>query len=167
MAASTQMVQPATQRYFSNAITNTTSDLPISVIKELKAGFKNYIPLALCMHKACQSAVHSTDPIDTKIGWTVKGEMQLKQKSMNVAWDHYLTTDDFMEIREIFVRGICKYLIMSDDSDSGGDCVMDCADMFQDFFNIIAARPNYAYSGLAILSRLHDRVVHVMGRQAG
>jgi hypothetical protein len=42
-------VLPA-RRYFSKMITNATSELPMSVIKELKSGFKNYIPLALCTH---------------------------------------------------------------------------------------------------------------------
>jgi hypothetical protein len=134
---------PPTRRYFSNAITNATSDLPIPVIKELKAGFKNYIPLALCTHKACKNATRSTDPIDTEIGWTEKGEMRLKQKTMNAAKDHYLTTDDFTEIRENFIRGIRKYLVMGDDTGPGGDRAIDCADMFRDFFSIIAARPDY------------------------
>ena len=80
---STQAAQPSTRRYFSNAITNTTSELPMSVIKELKSGFKNYISLALCTHKACQYATRSTDPIDTEIGWTEKGEIRLKQRLMN------------------------------------------------------------------------------------
>jgi hypothetical protein len=135
--------QPSARRYFSNPITNATSDLPISVIKELKAGFKNYIPLAFCTHKACQNATRSTDPIDTEIGWTEKGEMRLKQKTMNAAKDHYLTTDDFTEIRENFIRGIHKYLVMGEDTGPGGDRAIDCADMFRDFFSIIAARPDY------------------------
>lgn len=41
------------RRYFSKGIMNTTSKLPVVVIKELKNGFKNYIPLSLCTHKAC------------------------------------------------------------------------------------------------------------------
>ena len=100
------------RKYFSKAITNATSDLPISVIKELKVGFKNYIPLALCTHKACVNATRMTDTYDTEIGWTDKGEMRLKQKSMSAAKDHYLTTNDFTEIRENFVRGMRKYLVM-------------------------------------------------------
>ena len=37
--------------YFSATIMNAMSDLPISVIKELKGRFKNYIPLSLCTHR--------------------------------------------------------------------------------------------------------------------
>ena len=62
---------------------------------------------------------------------------------MNAARDHYLTTDDFTEIRENFIHGIRKYLIMEEDTDPGGDRAIDCADMFRDFFSIITARPDY------------------------
>ena len=136
-------LRPSTTKYFSNTITDTTSDLPISVIKELKTGFKNYIPLALCTHKACYSATRSTDTFDTEIGWTDKGEMKLKQKAMTAAKDHYLTTDDFTEVRENFVRGMRKYLVMGDDVEPGGDLASACADMFANFFSVIAARPDY------------------------
>jgi hypothetical protein len=59
--------------------------IPIFIIKELKRGFKNYIPLALCTHKACQNATRFSDHVDTEIRWTEKGKMRLKQKSMNVS----------------------------------------------------------------------------------
>jgi hypothetical protein len=81
--------------------------------------------------------------VDTEIGWTEKGEMRLKQKSMNASRDHFLTMDDFTEIRKNFIRGIRKYLIIGDNTDTGGDCAIECADMFRDFFSIIAARPDY------------------------
>lgn len=58
---------PLGRRYFSKAITNNTSELPLSVIKELKSGFKNYIPLALCTHKSCSMPLviptHSTQKL--------------------------------------------------------------------------------------------------------
>jgi hypothetical protein len=73
------MRNPAMRKFFSNAITDATSDLPLPVIKELRAGFKNYILLALCTHKACMNATRSLDAFDTEIGWTDKGEMRLKQ----------------------------------------------------------------------------------------
>jgi hypothetical protein len=111
---------PSTRRYFFHAITNAASDLSLSVIKELKTGFKNYIPLALYMHKACQNATHSTNPMDMEIGWTDKGKMRLKQKAMNAAKDYYLTTDKFTEIRENFIHGICKYLRMGRTLTLGG-----------------------------------------------
>jgi hypothetical protein len=124
-------------------ITDTTSNLPLPVIKELRAGFKNYIPLALCTHRACSTATRSTDTFDTEIGWTEKGEMRLKQKSMTAAKDHYITTDDFTEIRESFIHGMCKYLVMSEDVGPGGLQASDCRDMFAEFFGVIAARPDY------------------------
>ena len=147
---STSSAQPAVSsypplptKYFSKPITNATSDLPMSVIKELKAGFKNYIPLALCTHKACLHATRTTDAFDTEIGWTDKGEMRLKTKSMTAAKDHHLTTDDFTEIRENFIRGIRRYLVMADDVGPGGERASACADMFREFFSVIAARPDY------------------------
>lgn len=115
----------------------------MSVIKELKAGFKNYIPLALCTHKACLHATRTTDAFDTEIGWTDKGEMRLKTKSMTAAKDHHITTDDFTEIRENFIRGIRRYLVMADDVGPGGERASACAEMFREFFSVIAARPDY------------------------
>ena len=135
--------QPPTRKYFLQAITNATCDLPIAVIKELKGGFKNYIPLALCTHRACTNATRSTDGIDTEIGWNDRGEIRLKQKAMTAAKDHYITTDDFTEIRENFVRGMRRYLIMGEDIAIGGSRATDCADMFAEFFSVIAARPDY------------------------
>lgn len=94
---------PPSQEYFSETITNSTSELPITVIKELKGGFKNYIPLALCTHKACSNAMRATDLFDTEFGLNEKGEIKLKQKTLTAVKDHYLTTDDFTEIQENFI----------------------------------------------------------------
>lgn len=141
-SSSTQPRVPA-RKYFSKTITNATSDLPLPVIKELKAGFKNYIPLALCTHKACLTATRTTDSFDTEFGWSDEGKIRLKQKSMTAAKDHYITTDDFTEIRENFVRGIRRYLVMGEDTEPGGERASACADMFQEFFSVIAARPDY------------------------
>ena len=138
--------QLPTRRYFSKTITNATSELPMPVIKELKAGFKNYIPLALCTHKACINATRYTDPFDTEIGWSDKGEMRLKQKSMTAAKDHYLTMDNFTEVCKSFIRGLRKYLVMSDQSGEAGSgevLASECADMFSEFFSVIAARPDF------------------------
>ena len=52
-SASQAPMHAPTRKYFSKVITNTTSELPMPVIKELKGGFKNYILLALCTHRAC------------------------------------------------------------------------------------------------------------------
>ena len=134
---------PLKRRYFSNAITSATSDLPLSVIKELRSGFKNYIPLALCTHKPCSNTTCSTEGVDTEIAWNDKGEMRLKQKAMTAGKDHYITTDDFTEIRKNFIRGMHKYLIMGDDTGPGGDRATDCAEGFREFFSTIAARPDY------------------------
>jgi hypothetical protein len=62
---------------------------------------------------------------------------------MTAAKDQYLTTDDFMEIRENFIWGMRKYLIMGEDTGPGGPQATDCGDMFTEFFSIIAARPDY------------------------
>jgi hypothetical protein len=134
---------PQLGEYFSTTITNATSDLPITVIKELKGGFKNYIPLSLCTHKACSNATRATDLFDTEIGLNEKGEIKLKQKTLTAAKDHYLTTDDFTEIRENFVRGMRRHLVLGDESETNGLKVMRCASMFSDFFSTIAARPDF------------------------
>lgn len=52
---------------FFIAITNVISDLPLSIIEELKAGSKNYIPLVLCTHKACLNSTWSVDTFNAKI----------------------------------------------------------------------------------------------------
>lgn len=134
---------PHTRKYFSHAITTTMSELPTSVIKELRGGFKNYIPLAMCTHKACSYATWSTNTVDTEIAWNDKGEMRLKQKTMSAGKDYHITTDDFTEIRENFIRGMRKYLTMGEDMEPGGAMAMDCADVFSEFFSTIAARPDY------------------------
>jgi uncharacterized membrane protein YgcG len=133
--------QPA--EYFSATITNTTSDLPITVIKELKGGFKNYIPLSLCTHKACSNATRATDLFDTEIGLNEKGEIKLKQKTLTAEKDHYLTTDDFTEVRENFVQGMRRHLFLGDGSEADSLKVARCASMFSDFFSTIAARPDF------------------------
>jgi hypothetical protein len=129
--------------YFSATIMNATSDLPVSVIKELKGGFKNYIPLSLCMHKACSNATRAPDSFVTEVGWDEKGELKLKQKALTAAKDYYLTTDDFTEIRENFVRGMRRHLVLGDESEANGLKAARCASMFSDFFSTIAARPDF------------------------
>jgi hypothetical protein len=131
------------RRYFSKVITDTTSELPVTVIKELKSGFKNYIPLSLCTHKACTNATQSTDAFDTEIGMNDKGEIRLKQKTLTAAKDHYITTNDLMEIRENLLRGMGKYLILGDDTEPGAPWAIECIDMFREFFSAVAARPDY------------------------
>ena len=59
--------------------------------------------------------------------------MKLKQKSMTAAKDHYLSTDDFTEVRENFVHGMRKHLVMTDIDEeigSGKARAMECTDMF-------------------------------------
>lgn len=160
--------QQPTRKYFSKAITNATSELPMPVIKELKAGFKNYIPLALCTHKACLYATRYTDPFDTEIGWTEKGEMRLKQKSMTAAKDHYLTTDDFTEIRENFIRGMRKYLVLNDldgEVGSGQLRASECVDMFAEFFSIIAARPDFTQDWASYRGYIIESYTSWVGRR--
>jgi hypothetical protein len=136
---------------------NTTSKLPVAVIKELKGRFKNYIPLSLCTHKACLNATQSTDAFDTEIGMNDRGKIRLKKKTMIVVRDHYLSTDDFMEIHENFTWGMQKHLILGNDIQPHAAQALDCTDMFREFFSIIAARPDYtqdwpAYRGYIIES---------------
>ena len=72
-----------------------------------------------------------------RLAGQIKGEMRLKQKSMSSAKDHYLTTNDFTEIRENFVLGMWKYLVMceeDEESGPGGVRALECADMFAEFF---------------------------------
>src|SRR5271154_3589470 len=118
------------RRYFSKVITDSTGELPIAVIKELKTGFKNYIPLSLCTHKACSNATRSMDAFDTEIGMNERGEIRLKQRTLTAARDHYLTTNDFTEIRENFIREMMKYLVLGGDLEPGALRALDCVDMF-------------------------------------
>lgn len=149
-----------TRKFFSNAITNNVSDLPMPVIKELRAGFKNYIPLALCTHKACLHATRHTDAFDTEIGLNDKGEIKVKPKSMTPAKDHYLTTDDFTEIRENFIRGMRRYLIMAEAGQAE-----ECADMFAEFFSVIAARPDYTQDWPSYRGYMVESYISWVGRR--
>jgi hypothetical protein len=90
--------------------------------------------------------------------------MRLKQKAMTAAKDYHLTTDDFMEARKNFIHGMRRHLIVTDlegEVSSGEVRASECADMFAEFFSIIAARPDYM---LALIQRIHHRVVYVVGR---
>jgi len=139
----TDLRVPITRRkFFSQTIMDTTSELPVAVIKELQGGFKNYIPLALCTHKACLHATRSTDAYDTENGMNKKEEIRLKQKTLTAA-DHYLTMDDFTEIRENIIWGMRKYLVLGGDTEPGGVIAMECAEMFAEFFSNITARPDF------------------------
>jgi hypothetical protein len=65
---------------------------------------------------------------------------------MTTAKDHHLTTDDFMEARENFVRGMRRHLVLTNlegEVGSGEARALECVDMFAEFFSIIAARPDY------------------------
>lgn len=84
-----------------------------------------------------------TDAIDTEIGWNDRGKIRLKQKTMTAAKDHYLSTDNFTEICEDFTCGMQKHLILGDDVEPCMPQALDCMDMFQDFFSVIAARLDY------------------------
>jgi hypothetical protein len=137
----------------------------MSVIKELKSGFKNYIPLALCTHRACSNATRSADTVDTEIAWNDKGEMRLKQKMMTAAKDYHITTDDFTEIRENFIRGMRKYLIMGEDTIPGRDRALDCADVFAEFFSTIAARPDYTQDWASYRGYIIETYTSWVGRR--
>ena len=67
------------------------------------------------------TATHTPDAFDTEIGLSDKGEVRLKTKSMSAAKDHHITTDDFTEILENFIRGMHRYLVMGDDEAPGGN----------------------------------------------
>ena len=74
-----------------------------------------------------------------EIGLNEKGEIKLKQKTLMAPKDYYLMTDDFMEVRENFVRGMRRHLVLGDKSEDGSMKVARCASMFLDFFSTIAA----------------------------
>jgi hypothetical protein len=86
------------------------------VIKELKNGFKYYIPLALCPHKVCMITARSINTHDdTRIEMNDKGEIRLKQKTLTAARNYWLSTADFTGICENFIHRMQKYLVMGND----------------------------------------------------
>ena len=95
--------QQQVAEYFLATIINTTSDLSITVIKELQHGFKNYIPLFLCTHKACSNATRAADLFNMEIELNENGKIKLKQKTLTAAKNYHLTTDNFMEVQENIV----------------------------------------------------------------
>ena len=119
------------------------SELPLSVIKELKGRFWNYIPLSPCMHRACSNATHSMDTFDTEIGMNEKGEIHLNQKTMSLAKGQFLMCIELTEICENFIRGMVKYLVLDSDSEPGAPHTVACTGMFQAFFSMIAARLDF------------------------
>ncbi|KAF8804542.1 hypothetical protein BYT27DRAFT_7169993 [Phlegmacium glaucopus] len=153
------------QKFFSRTITNTTSKLPIAVIKELRSGFKNYIPLTLCTHKACSNATRSSDAFDTEIGMNERGEIRLKQKTLTASKDYTISTDDFTEIRENFTCGLKKYLIFGEDVEPGGERALACAGMFSDFFSVIASRPDYTQDWPSYRGYIIEQYTSWIGRR--
>ncbi|KAF8814324.1 hypothetical protein BYT27DRAFT_7036661, partial [Phlegmacium glaucopus] len=153
------------RKFFSRTITNTTSELPIAVIKELRSGFKSYIPLALCTHKACSNATRSSDAFDTEIGMNERGEIRLKQKTLTASKDYTISTNDFTEIRENFTRGLKKYLIFGEDVEPGGERALACAGMFSDFFSIIASRPDYTQDWPSYRGYIIEQYTSWIGRR--
>ena len=129
--------------YFSQTIDNVTSELPAAVIKELKGGFKSYIPMILCTHKACNDSSRSKDSFDASIGMNDKGEIQVKQKNFDPSRDANLSTDEFTEVRENLIRGMRKHLKLGKDTEPGGRVAQACADMFEKFFSAIASRSDF------------------------
>jgi hypothetical protein len=83
---------------FSITISDTVHELPPNIVKALKGGFKTYVPLSYCMHKVCRTASRTVDAFDSKISLNDKGKFKLKQKSMNLAQDLHLTTDEFSQV---------------------------------------------------------------------
>ena len=119
------------------------SELPLSVIKELKGRFQNYIPLSLCTHRACSNATHSMDAFDTEIRMNEKGEIHLKQKTMSSAKDQFLTCIELTKIHKNFICGMVKYLVLDSNLELGVPHAVACAGMFQAFFSTIAARSDF------------------------
>jgi hypothetical protein len=137
------VVEHPSVKRFSQAITDSTSELPPHIIKALEGGFKTYIPLASCTHAACRTASRTVESYENEISLTEKGEVKVKHKSMNPARDHLLTTDEFSQVRENFVRGVKKHLILSDASVKDATSAHECADMFAHFFLAIVERPDW------------------------
>jgi hypothetical protein len=141
---SSNAVAISSSKLFSQVITDSLNELPPHIIKALKDGLKTYIPLASCTHKSCRTASRTVDTFDnSELSVTDKGEFKVKHKSMNPARDHHITTDEFSQIRENFVRGVRKHLILAGETETGSASANACADMFAAFFSNIASRPDW------------------------
>jgi hypothetical protein len=98
---------------FTQKIADLSNELAPNIIKLLEAGFKTYIPLSSCTHKSCQLASRSAEAFDSEISMNEKGEIKLKHKAMNVAHDHQMSTNDFLQVRENLIPAIHKHLILA------------------------------------------------------
>jgi hypothetical protein len=145
------------RKLFSREVTDSVSELPPSAVKILKSGFKSYLPLSSCTHKACRVATRTLDSLDAEISLGEKGDIKVKQKNMSAAKDHHITTDDFSQIRENLVSGIRKHLILTGKSETGRPSAHACADMFALFFTNIAMRPDWTEDWPTYRSFLVDR----------
>jgi hypothetical protein len=134
----------STTKLFSQVIMDSMNELLPHIIKALKDGLKTYVPLVACTHKSCRTASHTVDSFDnSELSVTDKGEFKVKHKSMNPAHDHLITTDDFSQIRENYVCGICKHLILAGETETGSASENACTDMFAEFFSNITSRPDW------------------------
>jgi hypothetical protein len=136
---SSNAVAVSSSKLFSQVITDLMNELLPHIIKALKDGLKTYIPLASCTHKSCHTASHMVDTFEnSNLSVMDKGEFNVKHKLINPARDHHITTDEFLQIRENFVCGICKHLILAGEMETGSPSANVCADIFAVFFSNIA-----------------------------
>jgi hypothetical protein len=141
---------------FTRAITTTSNELAPNMIKLLEAGFKTYIPLSSCTHKACRLASRSVEAFDSEISMNEKGEIKLKHKALNAALDHQMTTDDFSQVRENLIPAIRKHLILAGETAKGAPSAIACAEMFATFFTNIATRPDWTEDWMVYRGYLID-----------
>lgn len=80
---------------------------------------------------------------DTEFGLNDKGKIRPKQKMLMVDKDHYMSTNNFMEIWVNLICSLKKYLILGDDMEAGVPQVLNCAEMFVDFFTSITECSDY------------------------
>lgn len=151
----TESVPP--RQFFSRKITSTSTT---EVIKELRAGFKQYIPLSLITHAACvratRRATRSGDTFDTEVNFGEQGIL-LKRKSFSPAKDLNLSMHELAEVRENFVRGMRRHLILGGDVLPGETVAQECAAMFDEFFQACMRQRDFSedwlsYNGFIIES---------------
>jgi hypothetical protein len=141
---------------FTRAIADSSNELAPNIIKLLEAGFKTYIPLSSCTHKACRLASRSAEAFDSEISMNEKGEIKLKHKAMNAALDHQMTTDNFSQVRENLIPAIRKHLILAGETAKGAPSAIACAEMFVAFFMSIATRPDWTEDWMVYRGYLID-----------
>jgi hypothetical protein len=118
--------------------------VPPSVIRILKAGWGEHIPLSALTNHACRTATLSvTRREDTALTIAGDGRLLSKASSIDSSKENTIDIIDWIEAARRFVNAIAKYLHARGDPGPGGPNAAAIAQLFNKHFSSIQARVDF------------------------